>query len=50
MWSEHSVNELSFISYILFSHHSCDRYAIPDNDVHEDKVSLKVENEEDKKD
>ena len=45
-----SVKELSFVSYFLFSHHSCDRCAIPDDYVDEDKVSLKVEDGEEKKD
>ena len=49
MSSEHSVKELSFFSYLLFSHNSCDRCAIPDDDVDEDKVGLKVEDREEKK-
>ena len=49
MSSEHSVKELSLISYFLFSHNSCDRCAIPDNDVDEDKVGLKVDDGEEKK-
>ena len=44
-----SVKEFSFISYFLFSHSSCNRCAIPDNDVDEDKVSLKVGDREEKK-
>ena len=49
MSSELSVKEFSFISYFSFSHNSCDRCAIPYDDVDEDKVSLKVEDGEDKK-
>ena len=49
MSREPSVKELSFISYLLFSHNSCNRCAIPDNDVDEDKVGLKVEDKEEKK-
>ena len=48
MSSEVSFNDLSFISYILFSHNSCDRCTIPDNDVDEEKVVLKVEEREEK--
>ena len=50
MSSKHSVKEFSFISYFLFSHNSCDHCAIPDNDVDEDNVGLKVEDGEEKKD
>ena len=50
MSSELSVKELYFISYFLFSHNSCDRCAIPDDDVDEDNVGLKVEDGEEKKD
>ena len=49
MSSEQSVKEFSFIFYFLFSHNSCDRCAIPDTDVDEDKVGLKVEDGEEKK-
>ena len=49
MSSELSVKELSFISYFLFSQYSCDPCVIPDNDVDEDKVGLKVEDGEEKK-
>ena len=49
MSSELSVKEFSFIFHFLFSHNSCDRCAIPDDDVDEDKVGLKVEDGEDKK-
>ena len=44
-----SVEKFSFISYFLFSHNSCDCCAIPDDDMDEDKVGLKVEDREDKK-
>ena len=49
MSSEQSVKEFSFISYFLFSHNSYNRCAIPDDDVDEDKVGLKVEDGEEKK-
>ena len=49
MSSEHSVKEFSFVYYFLFSHNSYDRCAIPDDDVDEDKVNLKVEDREEKK-
>ena len=49
MSSELSVKEFSFISYFLFSHNSCDRCAIPDDDVDEEKVGLKVEDREENK-
>ena len=49
MSSKQSVKELFFISYFLFSHHSCDRCAIPYDDVDEDKVGLKVQDREEKK-
>ena len=49
MSSELSVKEFSFISYFLFSHNSCDHCEIPDDDVDEDKVGLKVESGEEKK-
>ena len=48
MSSELSVKEFSFITYFLFSHNSCDRCAISYDDVNEDKVSLKVEDGEEK--
>ena len=50
MSSELSVKEFSFISYFLFSRNSCDRWAIPDDDVDEEKVSLKVGDGEKKRD
>ena len=43
-----SKNSHSFLTF-LFSHHSCNRCAIPDNNVNEEKVGLKVEDGEDKK-
>ena len=46
MSSKHSVKELSFISYFLFSHNACDLCAVPDDDVDEDEVGLKVEDGE----
>ena len=49
MSSEHEVKELSFISYFLFSHNSCNSFAIPDNSADEDKVGLKFEDVEDNK-
>ena len=49
MSSKLSVKEFSFISYFLFSHHSCNHCAIPDDHVDEDKVGLKVEDGEEKK-
>ena len=49
MPSELSVKEFSFVSYFLFSYNSCDRCTIPDDDVDEDKVGLKVEDGEEKK-
>ena len=49
MSSKLSVKEFSFISYFLFSHNSCNLCAIPENDVYEDKVGLKVEDREEKK-
>ena len=49
MSSKQSVKELSFIYYLLFSHNSCNCCAIPDNDVDEDTVGLKVEDGEEKK-
>ena len=49
MSSELSVKEFSFISYFLFSHNSCNCCAIPDGNVDEYKVSLKVEDGEEKK-
>ena len=49
MSSEQSVKEFSFISYLLFSQNSCDPCAIPDDDVDEGKVGLKVEDRVDKK-
>ena len=38
-----------FISYFLFSHISCDLYTIPNDDVDEDKVDLKFEEWEEKR-
>ena len=49
MSSKHSVTELSFIYYFLFSHNFYDRCVVPGNDVDEDKVGLKVEDGEEKK-
>ena len=49
MSSELSVKEFSFISYFLSSHNFCNCCAIPDNNVDEDKVGLKVEDWEEKK-
>ena len=49
MPSDQSVKEFSFISYFLFSHDSCNCYTILDEDVDEEKVGLKVEDGEDKK-
>ena len=49
MSSKPSVKEFSLISYFLFSHNSCDRCTIPDNDVDKDKVGLKVEDREENK-
>ena len=49
MSSKLSVKELSFISYFLFSHNSCDCCAIPDDDADEDKVGFNVEDGEEKK-
>ena len=49
MSSEQSVKEFSFVSYFIFSHNSCDRCAIPDDDVDADKVGLKVEDGEENK-
>ena len=49
MSSELSVKEFYFIYYFLFSLNSCNRCAIPYDDVEEDKVGLKVEYGEDKK-
>ena len=49
MSSELSVKESCFVFYLLFSHNSCDRCAIPDNDVDENKVGLKVEDGKEKK-
>ena len=46
---EQSVKEFSFISYFLFSHNSCNRCAFPDGYVDDDKVGLKVENGEEKR-
>ena len=48
MSREHSVKELSFIYYFLFSHNSCYFCTIPDNDVDENRFGLKVEDEEEK--
>ena len=49
MSSELIVKEFSFISYFLFSHNSCNRCAIPDDNVDEEKVGLKVEDGEENK-
>ena len=49
MSSEPSVKEFSFISYFFFSQYSCNCCAIPDGNVDEYKVSLKVEDGEEKK-
>ena len=49
MSREQSVKEFSFIYYFLFSHNYCHRCLIPDDDVDEDKVCLKVEDGEEKK-
>ena len=49
MSTEHSVKEFSFISYFLFSHNSCNRCAIPDDNMDQDKVEIKVEYGEEKK-
>ena len=49
MSSEQSVKQFSFISYFLFSHNSCDCCPIPDDDVDEENVGLKVEDREEKK-
>ena len=49
MSSEQSVKEFSFISYLLFSHNSCDCCAIPYDYVDEDKVGLEVEDGEKRK-
>ena len=49
MSGEKSVRELSFISYFLFYQNSCNRCAIPDTNVDEDKFGLKVEDREEKK-
>ena len=49
MSSEHSIKEFSFIYYFSFSHNSCNRCEIPDDDVDEENVGLKVEDGEDKK-
>ena len=48
MSRELSVKEVSFISYFLFSHNSRDSCTIPDNNVDEDKVGLKVDDGEEK--
>ena len=48
MSSELSFKEFFFIFYFFFSHNSGNRFAVPDNDVNQDKVGLKVEYEEDK--
>ena len=44
-----SVKDFYFVSFILFSNNSCDRCAIPDADVDEEKFGLKIEDGEDKK-
>ena len=49
MSSKLSVKELSFIYYLLFSYNSYNRCAIPDDDVDQDKVGLKVEDGKEKK-
>ena len=42
-----SKNSLSFLTF--FSHNSCDLCAIPDNNLDEEKIGLKVEDGEEKK-
>ena len=49
MSSELSVKEFSFIYEFLFSHNYYDCCEIPDDDVDEEKVGLKVEDREEKK-
>ena len=49
MSSKLSVKEFSFISYFLFYHNYCNHSTIPDDDVDEDKVHLKVEDSQEKK-
>ena len=49
MSSELSVKEFSSIYYFLFSHNSCNRCAIPYDDMDEDKVGLNIEDGEEKK-
>ena len=49
MSRELSVKEFYFISYFLFSPNSCNCCEIPDKYVDEEKVGLKVEGREDKK-
>ena len=44
-----SVKELSFISYFLFSHNSCNGCAIPGDDVDEENGGLRVEDGEENK-
>ena len=44
-----SVKEFYFISYFLFYNNYCDYCVIPDNDVDEEKICLKVEDGEEKK-
>ena len=48
MASELSVKEFSFMYYLLSSHNSCNFCSIPDYDLDEDKVGLKVEDGEEK--
>ena len=47
---EQSVKEFTFIFYFLSSHISCDRCAIPEDDMDQDKINLKVKDREEKKD
>ena len=49
MSTENSVKGFSFISYFLFYHDSCNLCAIPEADVDDYKVGLKVEDGEEKK-
>ena len=49
MSSGPNVKELSFIYYFLLYHNSCNRCAIPDNDVDLDKAGIKVEDREETK-
>ena len=49
MSSEQSVKELSFISFYLFSHISCNCCTILDRDLDEDKVGHKIDDGKEKK-